>query len=136
MRKIRLANFVTVRQAQEILNGFEYKLNGIPNFDWTDSLPVTDPQEHECAQYSIQKQDFGRSCRNQFFPPFYGRSDELFGFPAHFLFRFELRFEFLCRNECISTLLQCSPYVLEFWEVVGGIMDRSERFGTDLWSLR
>ena len=48
VRKIRLANFVTVRQAQEILNGFEYKSNEIPNFDRTDSLPVTDPQEHDC----------------------------------------------------------------------------------------
>ena len=90
--EIRLANSVTVRQAREILNGFEYKLNEIPDFNWTDSLPVTDPQEPECTQYSIQKQDFGRSCRNQCFPALYDRSDELFGLSAHFSFRFELRF--------------------------------------------
>ena len=87
MRKIRLPNFVNVRQAQEILNGFEYKLNEIPNYNRTDSLPVTDPQEHDCAQYSIWKQDFGRSCGNQGFPTFYDRSDELFGLSAHFSFR-------------------------------------------------
>ena len=87
MRKIRLTNFVTIRQAQEILNGFEYKLNEIPNFDRTDSLPVTDRQENDCAQYSIRKQDFGRSCVNQCFPTFYDRSDELFGLSTHFSFR-------------------------------------------------
>ena len=79
---------MTVRQAQEILNGFEYKLNEIPNFNRTDSSPMTDPQEHDCAQYSIRKQDFGRSCRNQCFPTFYDHSDELFGLSAHFLFGF------------------------------------------------
>ena len=101
MRKIRLTNFVTVRQAQKILNGFEYKLNEIPNFDRTGSLPVTNPQEHDCAQYSIRKQDFGRLCWNQCFPTFYDRSDELFGPPAHFSFGYEYRFEFLHRNECL-----------------------------------
>ena len=80
---------MTVRQVQEILNGFEYKLNEIPNFDRTDSLPVTDPQEHDCAQYSIQKQDFGRSYWNLCFPTFYDHSDELFGLSAHFSFRIE-----------------------------------------------
>ena len=87
MRKIRLPNSVTVRQTQEILNGFEYKLNEIPNFNRTDSLPVTDPHEYDCAQYSIRKQDFGRSCRNQGFQTFYDRSDELFALSAHFSFR-------------------------------------------------
>ena len=87
--KIRLPNFVIVRQAQEILNGFEYKLNEIPNFDRTDSLPVTGPNKHECAQYSIRKHDFGRSCRNQYFSTFYDCSDELFGLLAHFSFRIE-----------------------------------------------
>ena len=89
MRKNRLPNFVTVRQAQEILNGFEYKLNEIPNFNRTDSLPVTDLQEHDCAQYSIRKQDFGRLYGNQDFPTFYDRSDEFFGLWAHFSFRIE-----------------------------------------------
>ena len=89
MRKIRLPNSVTVRQTREILNGFEYKLNEIPNFNRTVSLTVTDPQEHDCAQYSIRKQDFGRSCGNQGFPIFYDRSDELFGLLAHFSFRIE-----------------------------------------------
>ena len=92
---------MTVRQAQKILNGFECKLNEIPNFDRMDSLPVTDPQEHDCAQYSIRKQDFSHSCGNRCFPTFYDRSDELFGLSGHFSFRFELRFEFLRRNECI-----------------------------------
>ena len=86
MRKICLPNSVTIRQAQEILNDFEYKLNEIPNFNRTDSLPVTDPQEYDCAQYSIRKQDFGRSWRNQGFPTFYDRSDELLGLSAHFSF--------------------------------------------------
>ena len=89
VRKIRLPNSVTVRQTQEILNGFEYKLNEIPNFNRMDSLPVTDPQEYDCAQYSIRKQDFGRSRKNQGFPTFYDRSDELFDLLAHFLFRIE-----------------------------------------------
>ena len=87
MRKIRLPNFVTVRQALENLNSFGYKLNEIPNFDRTDSLHVTDPQEYDCAQYSIRKQNFGRSCRNQGLPTFYDRSDELLGLLAHFSFR-------------------------------------------------
>ena len=78
MRNIGLPNSVTVRQAREILNGFEYKLNEISNFDRTDSLPVADPQEDDCAQYSIQKPNFGRSCGNQGFPTFYDRSDEFF----------------------------------------------------------
>ena len=55
VKKIRLPNSVTVRQAQEILNGFEYMLNEIPNFNRTDSLPVTESEEYDCAQYSIQK---------------------------------------------------------------------------------
>ena len=80
---------MTVRQAQEFLNGFEYKLNEIPNFDRTDSLPVTDPQEHDCAQYSIRKQNFDFSYGNQGFPTFYEHSDELFGLSAHFSFRIE-----------------------------------------------
>ena len=80
---------MTVRQAQEILNGFEYKLNEIPNFDRTDSLPVIDPQEHECAQHSIWKQNFGRSYGNQGFPTFYDHSYELFGLSTHFSFRIE-----------------------------------------------
>ena len=59
-------------------------MNEIPNFNRTDSLPVAESEEYECAQYSIQKQDFGRSCGNQGFPTFYDRSDELFVLSAHF----------------------------------------------------
>ena len=92
MRKIRFPNSVTIRQAQEILNGFEYKLNEILNFDRTDSLPVTDPQEHYCAQYSIRKQDFGRSYGNQGFPTFYDHSDDLLGY----------RLTFRCQLNCDS----------------------------------
>ena len=39
---------------------------------------MAESEEYDCAQYSIQKPNFGRSCGNQGFPTFCDRSDELF----------------------------------------------------------